>query len=316
MKSKFKIFGSLLALGLFAAGAHAASFTPGNVAVTRYGDGTAALAATATNVFVLEYLPSTASQSAPVQTIAIPSTGSTRLTVAGSSTSEGFITRSTNGNAIVFGGYDADAGTPAVAGTSAATTNRVVGVINSSGAYTRVAGGSATMFTGATIRSVVSDGFNYWMAGSVGGAWYSAAGGVPVQVGGTSNMRVIRIYNGTLYYTTGSAITGILMLGADCPQRHRRQRTCFSQALELNWNCRPHDFAVNPAGTIIYLADDRAVASGGGIQKWTFNGSAWTLSFTFGSANGLTLVAEGWRLIFSGANRCFMLPTMLQQPPN
>ncbi len=72
-----------------------------------------------------------------MQTIAIPSTGSSRLTVAGSSSSEGFITRSTNGNAIVFGGYDANAGTLAIAGSNAATVNRVVGVIDASGTYTR-----------------------------------------------------------------------------------------------------------------------------------------------------------------------------------
>ena len=28
----------------------------------------------------------------------------------------------------------------------------------------------------------------------------------------------------------------------------------------------------------VYIADDRALASGGGIQKYTFNGATWTLA--------------------------------------
>jgi hypothetical protein len=57
------------------------------------------------------------------------------------------------------------------------------------------------------------------------------------------------------------------------------------------------DRNVSVAGNdVLYLADNRSVASGGGIQKWTFNGSIWSLSATFsgvssGSAVGYHGVA-------------------------
>ena len=67
-----------------------------------------------------------------------------RLTVAGSSTSEGFITRSTNATIVTFAGYDADSGTTGIAATTAGTVNRIVGQLDSSGNFTRTASGSST----------------------------------------------------------------------------------------------------------------------------------------------------------------------------
>jgi hypothetical protein len=54
MKSNLKKIGSLLVLGLFAGGAHAAAFTAGNVVVSQYGDGSTALSSAAAPVAVLE----------------------------------------------------------------------------------------------------------------------------------------------------------------------------------------------------------------------------------------------------------------------
>ena len=47
--------------------------------------------------------------------------------------------------------------------------------------------------------------------------------------------------------------------------------------------------AVSPNGNTIYVADQRSVGSGGGIQRWDFNGTAWNLSYTLpiaGSGSG------------------------------
>ena len=49
----------------------------------------------------------------------------------------------------------------------------------------------------------------------------------------------------------------------------------------------PYGFVLFDASTtvagpdLLYVADDRNAASGGGIQKWTFNGTTWTLATTF-----------------------------------
>jgi hypothetical protein len=54
----------------------------------------------------------------------------------------------------------------------------------------------------------------------------------------------------------------------------------------------PVDFAVldsdpdSDGPETVYLSDDQTIANGGGIQKWTFDGTAWSLAYTLQS--GLT----------------------------
>jgi hypothetical protein len=294
MKSNLKKIGSLLVLGLFAGGAHAAAFTAGNVVVSQYGDGSTALSSAAAPVAVLEYLPSTASQASPVQTISLPSSGVGRLTGAGSTGTENYISRSTDGTILTFGGYDADAGTTSIGGTSAATVNRVVEKVDANGNFSRVVTGPSTMYNTANIRSTVSDGVNYWMAGSSGGEWYSANGGTPVQISATapSNARVVRIYNGTLYVSSGSSPNIGINAFNGIPTGSTTSPTLIVAA-----GTSPYDFAINPAGTVVYIADSSA-----GIQKWVYSGGAWTKKFTFGTANGLTASALSMAVDFSSPN--------------
>ncbi len=301
MKTKLTLLASLLLCGLIAIGARAAAFTFGNVIVTQFGDGSAALSSAATPVFVLEYLPSAANQASPVQTITIPATSGAgnRLTVAGSSTSEGFITRSTNASIVTFTGYDADAGTTGIASTTASTVNRIVGQLDSSGNFTRTASGSGTAFSGSNIRSAVSDGVNYWIAGTAssaanGGVWYSASGGTPSEIiAAGGNLRVARIFNGTLYYSTGSGTHGIYAFSGI-------PTATATATIIIADSGSPYDFAINPADTVAYVADDSGLTSGGGIQKWTFNGSTWSQKFTL--TNGMTAGCRGLAVDFSGPN--------------
>src|SRR5215213_8938350 len=110
----------------------AASFTSGNLVVYRVGDGGAGLTGVATAVFLDEYTPA----GALVQSIAMPiavSGSNKRLTASGSSTTEGMLTRSTDGQYLVLAGYDATPGTASISGTSSSTVNRVVGRVDASG---------------------------------------------------------------------------------------------------------------------------------------------------------------------------------------
>ena len=301
MKTNLIKIGCFMAVCLFAIGTHAAAFTTGNIVVTQYGDGSGALSSAAAPVFVLEYLPSTASQSSPVQTITIPATGGSRLTGAGSAGSEDYITRSTNGTILTFAGYDADSGTLNVPATTAATVNRVVGQLDVNGNFTRYASGSSTAYDGngsssANVRSAVSDGINYWMAGTAsstvnGGIWYSASGGAwskIVAAGG--NFRVARIFNGNLYYSASSAIS----VFSGVPTT-----TATANATGITGSS-VYDFAISPAGNVAYVADDSSLATVGGIAKWTYNGSTWTKKFTL--TNGMTTGCRGLAVDFSGAN--------------
>ena len=91
-------------------------FTLGNLVVYRVGDGSAALGANATPVFLDEYTPA----GTLVQSIAMPtavSGANKRLTASGNSTTEGFLTRSADGHYIVIPGYDAAVGTASITGS-------------------------------------------------------------------------------------------------------------------------------------------------------------------------------------------------------
>jgi hypothetical protein len=291
MKIKLTTLGTLLLLCRFAIGTHAAAFTTGNVVVSQYGDGVTTLTSAAAAVSVLEYTPS----GSLVQTINIPSSGvGQQLTGAGNSGTENYISRSTDGTILTFGGYDAPAATLAVAGTTAATVNRVVEKVDVNGNYSRVVTGTSTMYNTANIRSTVSDGVNYWMAGSSGGEWYSANGGTPVQISATtpSNARVIRIFNGTLYVSSGSSPNVGVNAFSGIPTS-----STTSPTLIIPNGGSPYDFAINPAGAVAYVADSSA-----GLQKWVYSGGSWTKKFTFGTANGLTASADGVAVDFSGPN--------------
>ena len=96
------------------------NFTAGDIVVTRVGTGAAALSSAGTAFFLEEY-----NNSGLVGTITIPTTGTNKLMVAGSSTSEGFLSRSSDFSKLSIPGYDAALGLAGVSG--AANVARSVG---------------------------------------------------------------------------------------------------------------------------------------------------------------------------------------------
>src|SRR6266849_2637383 len=150
-------------------------FTAGNLVVYRVGDGGTALSGNAAPVFLDEYTPTgTLIQSIPLPTVV--SSPNRRLTSTGTSTNDGFLTLSTDGQYLVLTGYDADVATVGVAGTTSTVVNRVIGrvdasaVINTSTVFAGTAGNS---FSTGNVRSVTSDnGNNFWANGSTSGVQY------------------------------------------------------------------------------------------------------------------------------------------------
>ncbi|HEX3623911.1 MAG TPA: hypothetical protein VH280_00645 [Verrucomicrobiae bacterium] len=279
--------------------ANAAPFTLGNIAVLQEGDGVNSLSATSAPVAIVEFTPG----GGLVQTINIPSSGSTRLTQSGNSATEGYLSLSMNSSNLVFAGYDANAGLSGVAASNSASVNRCVGVLDAFGNYTRTAV-SSSEYSGGNIRAATSDGTNYWTSGSTGGIWYSANGGKPVQIGNESsssgNLRVSKVFNGRLYYTTGSGTIGLFVMTNGLPTS---ATNAFGNIIvDGGSSPSPYDFAINAASNIIYLADSRATASGGGIEKWTNSVTGWGLAYTFGSAAGLTAGCQAIAVDFSSQN--------------
>lgn len=278
--------------------ANATSFTPGNLAVLQVGDGSAPLTSAATNVFVLELTTS----GSLVQSIAIPTSGGNVMSCIGSSGTEGYLGRSTNGGLITFAGYAIPPGLTNAATSNATIVARCEGSLDASGTFTRGSTGSTTMFSGSNARSAVSDGINFWLGGTGSatgnqGIWYSANGGTPTQIN-PGNYRVVKIYNGSLYFSTGAGTRGIYSFSG-----FPTTTTTPTLVMAGGTGSSFEDFAINPAGTVAYITDDGTFgAAGGGIQKWTFNGGIWSSNFTFGSANNLPASGRALAVDFSGPN--------------
>jgi len=273
------------------AGACASTLT-----VVRVGDGVGALSSSAAPVF----LERRSITGAVLSTLSLPTlvNGANQpCTLAGTAASEGGLTRSADGAWLALAAYAASPGIANVSSSTSGTINRVVCRINAAG---NVDSSSRlnTAFSSTNVRSATtSDGSAFWVSGGSGGVWYLPLG----TTGGTqiltnpSNMRWVGIANSQLYGDSGSTnFTSVLQIGNGLPTT-AGQTTTLLPGLPST-GASPYGFVlfdVNSAVVgldLLYIADDRAVPTGG-IQKWTFDGTTWTLVTTFNS--GLTASVRG-----------------------
>ncbi|MFN9757068.1 MAG: DUF3616 domain-containing protein, partial [Planctomycetota bacterium] len=275
---------SVLALALAAAATAQSPITPGNLIVSRIGDGAAALTSAATARFLDEYTPA----GVLVQTIALPTAvagANRRLTDSGTATSNGFVTQSADGRFLVAAGYDAAPGTAAVTGSASATVQRVIarigldGVVDTSTAL-------VDAYTGNNFRGACSvDGGQFWTSGTgttpTPGVRYVAALGATtsVQLSTTvTNIRCVDLARGQLYCSSASgAFQGVSAVGAGLPTTSGQTITLLP-GFPTATGPSSYDFFFADANTL-YVADDRATAAGG-IQKWALAGGTWTLAYT------------------------------------
>jgi hypothetical protein len=270
------------------------SFTTGNLVVLRVGDGSASLTNASTALFLEEITPN----GSMVQTFPVPVSGSNVLTNSGSATSEGQITRSPDGYYITLAGYNAAAGTSSIVGTTSGSVNRKLLKVDHSFGLTPVL--SATAYNANNIRSGVCSGDDYWAAGTSG---TSGANGIQYfgmgtggQVSATiTNTRVVNIFNGQLYFSTGSSPVGIYSVGSGLPVTSGQTSTLVIAGTGSNPS--PYAFSFNPSSTVCYVADDRTSANGGGVQKFVYSGGSWSLAYTLlvgtTGARGLTVDWSG-----------------------
>ncbi len=262
------------------------NFTAGNIIALRVGSGAAALTSGATAMF-LDEIGSTGL----VQTIAVPTTGSNRMVMSGSSTSEGQITRSQDFSKIAIAGYDAATGLASV--NTAANVSRAIGTIGlNSGTFARVAT-SSNFFLGNNFRSACVDGTNYWGGGtatSTGGVNYFGTGtATNVSNSPITNVRVVSVQNNQLYFSTGSSPTGIYSVGTGTPTASGIVATSL---ISTGTGASPYAYQFSLDGNTCYIADDRTNGSGG-IQKWINNAGTWSLAYTIsmGASTGARGVA-------------------------
>lgn len=273
-----------------------APFTPGNVVVTRVGDGVSTLASTASPVFVDEYTTS----GVLVQSITLPATipgfGKRILLPGSTGNSEGTLSRSGDGRFVTVTGYDAGPG-EVVSGTSALAVNRVIarldacGKVDTSTAITDAPSGSS-----APIRAAVTnDGTGYWFVGggsSTGVRWTpNATQGSSIQVAvSPGNTRVVRIFGGQLFAATAtSGFFGVGSVGTGLPTTSGQTSAVL---IGTESNASLYDFSI-PTPNVLYVADDSATTRG--LTKYVYNEGFGTWITSFQTALGLTPETVGLR---------------------
>lgn len=276
------------------------SFTTGNLVVLRVGDGTNALSANGSAVSLLEFTTTRSSQSATTVT-AIPSSGASALTLNGNSTTEGVLQLSQNGQYLTFGGYRADAlgGGPANAQAKVIARVDVSRTVDTSTSVTAASLGGS----GSSIRSVASlDGTSYYLGGEGSG---SAVGVALVNHGVsngtatgifTGNMRQVKVENNQLYISSGATSGAAANFARGVGRSNVALPTSTQTAADVTALFSP---AAGSTHQFIFLDRDAGVAgvdtvyaadlTGGQIDKYSFDGSAWTArgSLSVSGVNGI-----------------------------
>jgi hypothetical protein len=263
--------GAAVSLGLLAASAGAGPLTVGNL--------------------VLVEVAGTVNSAGPITIRELSTTGSTVQSfpvdsgngggqISATATSEGQLSLNASGDSWTLGVYVPPfTGSGSLSGRTAVQAPRGFMTVTTSGSVSS----AATVLTGAystdNIRSGVQSGDRAWFAGPGGpgsGIMTFSSGTAQVQ---DINSRVVQVINGDLFYSTGAGTVGLykytgLPTGA-------ATSTAFLTGV-TGQGGSPYDFALATSGSTLYVADD-----GIGVQKFTFNGSAWSHAYDF-TATGVT----------------------------
>jgi hypothetical protein len=272
------------------------------LAIYRVGDGAAALSTSAQSVFIdiFDTLGNL------FQSIAMPTTGSganKSLVSAGTNVTEGFLTLSEDGKCLLLTGYNAALGTASISTTTAAATNRVVGIVAANGAADTSSAFSDYVSTSSPRSAASNNCVDLWFNGSSGGVRYATKGSsISTQVATNfTNLRMAGIFDGQLFT---SAATGALRLGTvgiGLPTTTGQTITNLPglpTAIGSPYGFVFADLNSAVAGMdTLYYADDTATTGIGGINKYSLVAGAWVTNGVVGTSTdsyrGLTALTDG-----------------------
>ena len=273
---------------------------PTNVVAIRVGDGAQGLTTHGNSMFLDQWAP----DGSYLTTMSLPDSGPTSLvaigptvTVTPSSVTGNGLSRSANGRFLVFGAYNTNLSfTADLQSASAATVPRGIGLIDDQAQYTLAISSSSTS-SGNFWRGAANDGTNnYWGFARTSSTYYFGfdAPGLVIQ-SDWSNLRSMAIFNGRLYGVSAvTAKTGVMRF-AGLPTAAETVEVVINTGSNFSSDCE-----VSPDGNLIYVADCNVSGAGGGIQRWQFDGSTWSLAYTLSDSlpGGAYYVTAD----FSGAN--------------
>jgi len=275
-----------------------AQFTPGRLVVEQSQGITNAAGATS----MLEYQTNGAA-GAVIPLPTVTSGNINRMTESGTATSASQLNLSLDGRYITMSGYDVAMGTANVVSLD---SSRVVCRVDANGiiSTTVIAGNpvnAGSLDWENNFRSVITDsGTNYWLCGATHGTNGDGTDGVKFVSNNSSsvtvqtcslvnienasqneNIRVVKMYNGQLYYSTQSGVSGVYSVGAGIPTGGGNSTTAI---MTNSNNLSPNSFVILPVygpvpGTnywVAYVADDGANGGVKGIYKYYSNdGVTW-----------------------------------------
>lgn len=241
------------------------------------GDGSAALTTGATAVTLQRRLISTGILVSSLPMPIAASGANQPFTLGGTASADGSLTLSTNRRTLALAGY---AATPGTASVQTTTSARIVGLVNAA-AFT---GGAidtstvlTTLFPNNPPRTAVSDGTNVWVAGGSGGIFRTTVGSTstPINIAtAPSTGRVLGIFGGNLFLSTGSPPTGVLQVGTGLPLVSTT--TTSVVAVGSPYGLAFFDVSTEPGDDLLYVADESA-----GLLRFVKSGGTWAQSATF-----------------------------------
>jgi len=274
---------------------NAQTLTSGNVIVLRVGDSISTLSNTGNKLALDQFTTS----GTYVNSVLLPKTGSNAVCLSGTATSEGQLTLAGNNSALILIAYKTAAPySSSVNGTTSSSVNRTIVSINGSGTIS-LPTFTTTSFSANNPRFAFSNGTKYWAGGAnTGIVTGSATSNLDTIVTTSStNTRFLTNSGSQLYYSTASGTVGIWKLGTGAPTTSGNVSTPYIITTGSGTGtASPYGFSMKIDSTICYIADDRTIANGGGIQKWTRSGSTWTLAYTLGTGStfGARSLAVNW----------------------
>jgi hypothetical protein len=296
MRAPGKILAVLFTCSLTFVSAQAAPtyFTPGNLAVLRCGDGTQTLVHSGNTVSIDQYR----TNGTLVNSTNIPDSGLHALILSGVAGSEGGLTRSMDATTLAFTGYNTNLDsitTTALSGSAAKVIPRGVATLDAFGNYNLVQT-TPSFFSKSNPRYAATDGTNdFWVVGGVSGVVYFNPPSYSLQINDSvDDNRALKIFGGNLYFSTQKGSPVGLYTFTSTPGAYTPAG--LPTAIDVGTNLliatgedsSPEGFALNPSGTVAYIADSGGNVGdteGGGIQKWVSNGSTWNWAYTFSVAD-------------------------------
>ena len=283
------------------------AFTKGNLVVYKVGKSTAdSLSNAGFPVSLDEY--STSGTFVRNHPMPVTVSGANRRIISsGTSSTEGMMSRSEDRKFLIVTGYDTipDPARSSITSSTSANVNRVVGVIGADGSIDATTA-LTDAFSGNSLRSAAStNGIDIWLAGTgssgTAGVRYTTKGSTTSTQLSTSvtNIRVVNIFNGQVYCTTGSgAFKSISAVGTGLPTTAGQTIAVLPGMPNLPASTEdPNTFSIKPVtGDTAYIADSRAKNKNGGVQKWAYNGSTWILLYTLdsGLTSGIRSIVVDW----------------------